>query len=115
MNENIENKRGLALGITIILLIVAFNIVLSILNLKPGPLEEGPATIVVGIYIQFLGILFLLSYYYSQKTFFFRWLIWICERFSYPSSRKMAFFYFGLGFILGIFAILEGFGIKIVG
>ncbi len=111
MNENIENERGLSLGITIILLIVAFNIVLSFLNLKPGPLEEGPGTIVVGIYIQFLGILFLLSYYFSHKTFFFRWIIWLCEKFSYPASRKMAFFYFGLAFILGTTAILKGLGI----
>ena len=39
-----------------------------------------------------------------------RGFIWICEHFSYPAGRRMAFFYFALCLFLGTMSILAGFG-----
>lgn len=50
----------------------------------------------------------LASYYYSHKSFFLRALIWICEHFSRPSGRWMAFFYFFLGAFMGAMGLLTG-------
>jgi len=54
------------------------------------------------------GVMFLASYFFEHKTFFFRALIWVCENFSRPPGRGMAFFYAALGFGLGGFAFLRG-------
>lgn len=52
--------------------------------------------------------MFLASYYFSHKTFFLRGLMWVCEHFSYPSGRGMAFFYFCLAFFLGTVLLIQG-------
>jgi hypothetical protein len=111
MNDNPRNERGLALGITLIITLVILGSLPSFFGFENGPLKEGTGTILTGIYIQFWGILYLLSYYYSHKCFFFRWLIWTCENISTPQGRKMAFFYFLLAFGLGTLAICSGLGL----
>lgn len=78
---------------------------------KLGPVTKGPDAIIGGIYLQFWGLLFLLSYFFSHKCFFFRGLIWICENFSSPKGRKMAFFYFALAFGIGTTVLLTGIGV----
>ena len=60
--------------------------------------------------LQLWGLLFLAAYFFSHKTFFFRGLIWVCERFSHPRGRGMAFLYFALAFALGTMALLRGLG-----
>ena len=55
--------------------------------------------------------MFLASYYFSQKTFFLRGLMWICEHFSNPRGKKMAFFYFALATVLGLVLVLKGLGV----
>jgi len=52
--------------------------------------------------------MFLASYFYSYKTFFFRGLLWFCEHLSFPASRKMAFFYFALALFIGGMGVLKG-------
>jgi hypothetical protein len=69
----------------------------------------------VGAYIVYIGFLFLSSYYWSHKTFALRGFMWICEHFSYPADRRMAFFYFALCAFLGFISILAGFGITQMG
>ena len=76
-----------------------------------GSVTKGPASILAGIYLQFWGILFLLSYFYPHKTFFFRGLIWVCENVSHPKSRKMAFFGFALAFGFGPSGLIQEFRI----
>lgn len=55
--------------------------------------------------------MFLVSYFYSHKTFFFRGLIWVCEHWSSPKGRGMAFFYAALALLLGGLATLSGLGL----
>ena len=111
MKNKHENEAGVALGITIILVLVILLIASLFSGFKLGPVEEGSTAVFTGIYLQVWGILFLLSYYFSHKTFFLRGLIWICENFSSPRGRKMAFFYFFLAFALGTIGFLKGIGI----
>ena len=63
-----------------------------------------------GIYLSAWGFMFLASYYYDHKSFFLRALMWVCEHFSRPRSRNMAFFYFGLCLLPSIFVILRAIG-----
>ncbi|MCL2523329.1 MAG: hypothetical protein FWF17_01885 [Betaproteobacteria bacterium] len=62
----------------------------------------------LGLYILAWGFMFLASYYFSHKTFFFRALIWVCEHFSCPASRKMAFFYFAIAVAIGGSSLFSG-------
>lgn len=71
-------------------------------------IDERTESIYTGLYLQIWGILFFLSYFHSHKTFFLRWLIWVCEHLSAPRGRKMAFFYFALAFGLGSISIFNG-------
>jgi hypothetical protein len=108
MNKDIPNEKGLALGISIILILIILGCSPLFFGFELGPIKNGPSSILTGIYLQLWGVLFLLSYYFSHKTFFFRALMWVCENFSSPRGRKMAFFYFALSFLLGTVALLRG-------
>jgi len=79
-------------------------------GVAPSPLKQGAGTVLLGLYLVAWGLAFLGAYYYSHKSFFFRGLIWVCENFSSPRGRKMAFFYSALAFIFGSVAVLEGLG-----
>jgi hypothetical protein len=111
MNNNVKNDKGLGLGISIIAILVVLMILPFFYGFELGPVKKGPAAILVGIYLQFWGLLFLLSYFFSHKTFFFRGLIWLCENFSRLKGRKMAFFYFALAFGLGSMGLIQGLGL----
>ena len=105
-----ENEKGLKLGIAIILILLIAMILPFFTGFSPGPMEKGPSSIVNGFGMQFIGVLFLLSYFFSHKTFVLRGFIWLCENFSWPKSRKMAFFYFSLFFGLGSISLISGLG-----
>jgi hypothetical protein len=111
MNNNIENEKGLGLGVLIIAILVILMIAPFYFGYEPGPFRRDISTLFTGVYLQLWGILFLFGYYFSHKTFFFRGLIWLCENFSFPRGRKMAFFYFALAFGLGTMALLHGIGL----
>ena len=110
MNNHIENEKGIALGIIIIVFLIFLMILPFLYGFELGPIRKGPTSVFIGIYLQFWGILFLLSYFFSHKTFFFRGLMWLCENFSSPRGRKMAFFYFALAFGLGSMGLIKGLG-----
>ena len=63
-----------------------------------------------GVYAIGLGVVFLCAYVFEQASFVFRWIIWLCEHFSYPPTRKMALFYAALAGVMGALAILQGLG-----
>ena len=69
-----------------------------------------PSPTAVGLYLLLVGSTFLASYFFSRKSFLFRWFLWFCEHASVPSGRKMAFFYFALCCFLGSIALLRGLG-----
>ena len=112
INQEKPKETGLGLGLFIILILISLMIsAATVGDGKLGPMKKGPGEIIGGIYLQFWGILFLLSYFFSHKCFFFRGLIWICENFSSPKGKKMAFFYFALAFGIGTMALLTGLGV----
>ncbi|KAB7768789.1 hypothetical protein CKY51_08460 [Xanthomonas maliensis] len=80
-------------------------------GLKPGPMRTGSSTVLLGLYLMAWGAMFLASYFYSHKTFFFSALIWVCEHCSSPRGRGMAFFYAALAFGLGGVITLSGLGL----
>lgn len=103
-----ENEPGYLIGIALIgaLIILLWN---GFAFQKVGSGELGVGTIFFGIYLVSFGFMFLASYYYSYKSFFFRCLMWVCENLSRPTgNRKMAFFYFAGLFVVGIMFIVKG-------
>jgi hypothetical protein len=76
----------------------------------PSAAHEVPS-MYVGFYLIYLGFLFLLSYFCSDKSYILTGLIWLCEHFSHPRGRFMAFIYFGLSLLLGSCALLQALGI----
>jgi hypothetical protein len=101
------NEPGYVLGGLIIGVLVLFQVWGVAVGLPTGHKTRTTA-ILTGVYLQFWGFLFLAAYFFSHKTFFFRGLIWVCEHFSHPRGRGMAFFYFALAFVLGTMALLRG-------
>ena len=75
----------------------------------PAVAREGPS-VFLGFYIIYLGVLFLLSHFYSDASYVWRSLRWICEHFTHPRGRHMALFYFALSLVLGICALCGAFG-----
>lgn len=72
---------------------------------------KGFGAVFGGVYLVYLGLLFLLSYYFSHACHVFTFLRFICETCSRPAGRQMAFFYFGLCLLLGFSFLLIGLGV----
>ncbi len=104
------NERGLALGLGMIGIIVGLSGLVFMMDVYATPPQKGLGTALMGMYLMSWGFMFLASYYYSHKCFFFRGLIWICEHFSRPEGRWMAFFYFAIAFFVGGMIFLVGLG-----
>lgn len=105
-------KKGLLLGTSIILLgVVLCIVVIGLMARNSEHLEKGWGPIWAGIYMYYIGVVFLLSYFFPDESFLFRGIMWICKHFSAPPGEKMAFFYALLAFILGTGAIMIGVGI----
>ena len=64
-----------------------------------------------GLYITYLGVLFLLSYFSSSACYVFSFLSYLCIACSHPASRHMALFYFALSLGIGSYLLLIGFGV----
>lgn len=97
-------ERGDALGYALIAVLAALTI---------GALRAGGETksLLMGLLLIAWGCMFLAAYYFSHKTFFLRGLLWFCTHWSWPSSPKMAFFYFAVPVAMGIVSILMGLGV----
>ena len=105
------NESGYALGSALIALLAGLLLAAVLTGDIPGPKRPGPQMVLTGLYLQTWGLMFLAAYFFSHKTFFFRGLIWVCEHFSRPRGRGMAFFYFALAFGLGSVAFARGLGV----
>ena len=105
-----KKEAGLALSFVLILVLVV--LLVAVLRTLPdhGEPQTPIGSIALGLYIIAWGCMFLASYYFSHKAFFLRGLIWVCEHFSRPRSRKMAFFYFALATALGGASLIPGLG-----
>ena len=98
--------------VAIDLAIIAIAVVLLTMGGPSGngtPAHEA-APVFIGLYVIYLGFLFLLSYYFSDASYVLKLFLWICEHFSHPRGRQMAFFYFALLLLLGGCALLSAFG-----
>jgi len=94
------------IALLIILLVAYFSVGGAVEHMGPGR-----GTVLLGVYIMAWGFMFLASYYFSHKSFFLRGLIWVCEHWSRPSGRKMAFFYFALAVLAGGASVVKGLGL----
>lgn len=110
--NRMKSPRSIQQKVMLDVMLVAAAIGLLILAIPPSKIgtsgNEVPP-VGLGFYLIYLGVLFLLSYFYSDASYIFRTLIWVCENFSHPRGRRMAFFYFGLSFLLGSCALLATF------
>jgi hypothetical protein len=108
VNESEQpNENGYLLS-TILILLLVLLLVLAILNGATDEKANSMGIVLLGFYIQAWGLMFLMAYYFSHKSFFLRGLIWVCENFSCPRGKAMAFFYFTLAFTLGSLAVYNG-------
>ena len=101
-------ESGYRLGIALIATLVVLLVAVIEVGVESGPIRPGTASVLLGLYVLVWGCMFLASYFFSHKTFFFRGLIWVCEHLSFPASRKMAFFYFVLTLFIGGLTVLKG-------
>ena len=109
--SQVQNESGVALGIGLIAVLLVLLVATLASGLEARPVGPGPSSIFLGLYLLAWGAMFLASYFYSHKTFFLRGLIWICEHWSSPKGRGMAFFYAALATFLGSLAMLSGLGL----
>jgi hypothetical protein len=112
MAETRQNRPSLLLD----LLLVAAGGALLLVTLRFGleaghPPAKGVATVLGGLYVIYLGVLFLLSYFFSDACHIFSFLSYLCEECSYPAGRRMAWFYFALSFLIGSGVLLVGLGV----
>jgi hypothetical protein len=103
-----HQERGLFLGSLVLALLIAPHVYLLFNPSQVALLSTPQGAIFNGAYVLLIGCTFLGSYYFSHKSFIFRWFAWICEHWSFPASRKMAFFYFGLSLLLAGIAVTQG-------
>lgn len=102
---------GYLIGFVSIAFLVVFLVAILNQDFQSFEIKKGMGSVLLGLYLMLWGLMFLVSYYFSHKSFFFRALIWICNNFSYPASPKMAFFYSSIAFILGVTTLLKGLGV----
>jgi len=100
-HEAIADEPGHLLGSLLLVVLIGPIVYRVALRLPPNPT-------LTGVYALLLGSVFLCSYFFARKSFVFRWFAWLCEHGSAPASRKMAFFYAGLLYVMGIMSILYG-------
>lgn len=112
MAETRHNRPSLLLDLFIVAVAGALLGVASRFGLEAGHTPtKGVASVVGGLYIIYLGVLFLLSYFFSDACYVFSFLCYVCEACSRPAGRRMAWFCFALGLLLGSGVLLVGLGV----
>jgi hypothetical protein len=108
-----KSPRSVQQKVTLDAVFIAVAVILLILVAHSGAgtvnREKPPAFL--GIYLVYIGVLFLRGYFFSDASYVLTGLMWICEHFSHPRGRYMALFYFGLSVLLGGCALLSAFGL----
>ena len=98
-----------------VLLVVGAAVLLALtahFGVRPGhEAEKGLGTVFGGVYLIYLGVLFLVSYFHPDACHVFTFLKFVCKKFSRPPGRHMAFLYFALGLGFGGWLLLIGFGV----
>jgi len=103
---------GILLDLLIVAIALGLLVAISKLGFETGrPVTKGAGSVVFGIYIVYLGVLFLLSYFFPRRSYILRFLDYLCRERSYPAGRWMAWFYFALSVFLGTSLLLIGLGV----
>ena len=72
---------------------------------------KGVGAILGGLYFIYLSVLFVLSYFFPDRTYILNFLRYFCEERSRPVSRYMAWLYFALSLAVGSSLLLTGLGV----
>ena len=111
MSQTRHSQPYLLLDFVIVIVAAALLVLASSFGLEAGhPATKGAGAVYGGLYIVYLGVLFLLSYFFCRACYVFTFLQFVCTSCSCPRSRHMALFYFALGFGLGLSLLLIGLG-----
>jgi hypothetical protein len=103
---------NLLLDFVIVIVGASLLLLTSSFGLETGhPATKGTGAICGGLYIVYLGVLFLLSYFFCHACYVFTFLQFICTSFSSPRGRHMALFYFFLSLVVGSGLLLIGLGV----
>jgi hypothetical protein len=97
----------IAVGVGLLLLMSRFGV-------KAGhPATKGGGAVLGGFYIIYLGVLFLLSYIFPDRTYVLNFLRYVCEECSIPRSagRHTGLCYFAVGLVVGGWILLVGLGV----
>ena len=106
------DQPGLLLGFSVLSVLAALLIAyFAVGGTAPGPWRAAPGNALLGLNFVAWGLVFLLSYYFSQRSFVFRGFIWFCQQLSAPSGRKVALVWFALLVFAGMAMLLTGVGL----
>ena len=111
MAEIRRRQPSLLLDFRIVAIAAALLILVLRFGLEAGhSAAKGAGTIFGGAYLIYLGVLFLLSYFFSGACYVFNLLTYLCEACSHSASRHWAWFYFVLNVVIGSYLVLMGLG-----
>jgi len=80
---NIQAEQNYKLGM---ILLTGLIVPILFIFVAPTHNEIHPLTqIIVGVYLQYIGVLSFLSYFYEKKCFLFRWFVWVALHRPFPS------------------------------
>jgi len=112
MSQARHSQPNLLLDFVIVIVAAALLVLASSFGLQAGhPATKGAGAVCGGLYIVYLGVLFLLSYFFCRACYVFTFLQFVCTSCSCPRGRHVALFYFFLGLVVGSCLLLIGLGI----
>jgi hypothetical protein len=106
-----NNKPLLLIDILCFFVFVGFFVFSFKFGIKPESFTKGPTAIMYGIHSQFWGILFLLCYFFPDRSWILQRITWLCKNDRGFMGKNMAFVYFGFLFVGGTIVLLVGLGI----
>jgi hypothetical protein len=75
------------------------------------PPARGLGAIFGGVCCIYLGVLFLLSYFFPETSYILNFMRYVCEECSHPAGRHMALVYFAMSLVFGAGLLLIGLGV----
>ena len=111
MKSNPTSQHKMLIDVAMVLAAVVLMVATTATAGVAVPGRHRPPSVFLGFYSIYLGVLFLLSFFYSRASYVLTALMWICQNFSHPRGRFMALFYFGLLAVVGTITLLAAFEI----
>lgn len=96
---------------TLAFLIVALTLIILFYTGPGEVVERRPSMgqLQGPLFFYFIGLMFLLSYFFEKKFFLFKALIFVCVHLSWPSSRRWAIVYFACFWVAGTIILSENY------